>query len=70
MLRLCAPALTGRGGDKVNRSTVSLYGIYHVSAYNGLAALVNEIFDDPENFDIETFRTITEDFLRTLCSIC
>ncbi|MBQ8254428.1 MAG: nucleotidyltransferase family protein [Clostridia bacterium] len=45
MLRLCALALTGRGGDKVNRSTVSLYGIYHVSAYNGLAALVSEGID-------------------------
>lgn len=45
MLRLCAVALTGRGGDKVNTSAASLYGIYQISAYNGLAALVSEGID-------------------------
>ncbi len=45
MLRLCVCALTGRGGEKVDTSTVSLAGIYKISAYNGLASLVSEGID-------------------------
>ncbi len=45
MLRLCVLALTGRGGENVDTSEESLYGIYHISAYNGLASLVSEGID-------------------------
>ncbi len=42
MLRLCVHALTGRGGERVDRSVSSLAGVYKISAYNGLASLVSE----------------------------
>ncbi len=45
MLRLCALALTGRGGEKVDTSTLALAGVYQISAYNGLLALVCEGLD-------------------------
>ena len=45
MLRLCVFALTGRGGEMVDISAVSLAGVYKISAYNGLASLVSEGID-------------------------
>ncbi|MBO5041232.1 MAG: nucleotidyltransferase family protein [Clostridia bacterium] len=42
MLRLCVCALTGRGGETVDRSTMALADVYRMSTFNGLVSLVSE----------------------------
>ena len=42
MLRLCVFALTGRGGETVDKNAASLAEVFKMSAFNGLVSLVSE----------------------------